>query len=169
MSSQGELRELVAGVAAAYFSFSHVSPADIPGVIDGIAASLERVRDPTDAAGGASDESRVAAEPEAGQADEPPARAGPGRASQEAVRLSVRPDALVSFEDNRPYKTLRRHLAARGLTPQAYREKWGLPSDYPMVAPDYSAARSQLAKSIQLSARGSAARRGRKRSGSALN
>ena len=61
---------------------------------------------------------------------------------------SVTPDALISFEDNKPYKTLRRHLATHGLTPEQYRDKWGLPRDYPMVAPNYSAARSQMAKQL---------------------
>lgn len=62
------------------------------------------------------------------------------------VRKSIMPDALVSFEDGKLYKTLKRHLAGRGLTPAAYREKWGLPPDYPMVAPNYSAVRSALAR-----------------------
>ena len=68
------------------------------------------------------------------------------------------PDALISFEDNKPYKTLRRHLATHGLSPEQYREKWGLPRDYPMVAPNYSAARSQMAKQLGLGQRGQQAR-----------
>ncbi|WP_197430543.1 MucR family transcriptional regulator, partial [Methylobacterium sp. CCH5-D2] len=55
-----------------------------------------------------------------------------------------------SFEDGKPYKTLRRHLTLRGLTPEAYREKWGLPRDYPMTAPSYSAQRSELARALGL-------------------
>jgi predicted transcriptional regulator len=62
------------------------------------------------------------------------------------VKKSITPDSLISFEDGKPYKTLRRHLATRGLTPEQYRDKWGLPADYPMVSPNYSAARSAMAK-----------------------
>ncbi|HEX3918839.1 MAG TPA: MucR family transcriptional regulator [Caulobacteraceae bacterium] len=59
------------------------------------------------------------------------------------TRKSITADALISFEDGRSYKTLRRHLAIKGLTPGQYREKWALPADYPMVTANYSAARSQ--------------------------
>ncbi len=61
------------------------------------------------------------------------------RATEAQIRASIRPDALVSFEDGKPYKTLRRHLTLRGLTPEAYRVKWGLPVDYPLVSATYSA------------------------------
>ena len=61
---------------------------------------------------------------------------------------------LISFEDNKPYKSLKRHLTTRGMTPADYRAKWGLPSDYPMVHPTYSAQRSELAKAIGLGAKG---------------
>jgi predicted transcriptional regulator len=66
------------------------------------------------------------------------------------IRKSITHDALISFEDGKLYKTLRRHLTIRGLTPEAYREKWGLPRDYPMTAASYSEARSALAKSLGL-------------------
>jgi predicted transcriptional regulator len=68
-----------------------------------------------------------------------PAVSGPTKAQ---IRKSVTPGAIISFEDGRGYKTLRRHLAKHDLTPDAYRAKWGLPSDYPMVATAYSAERS---------------------------
>jgi predicted transcriptional regulator len=51
-----------------------------------------------------------------------------------SIRKSITPDFLISLEDSKRYKTLRRHLTGRGLTPEQYREKWGLPRDYPMVA-----------------------------------
>ncbi|HEY8618287.1 MucR family transcriptional regulator [Phenylobacterium sp.] len=73
--------------------------------------------------------------------------------SPQEVRRSIRRDALVSFLDGRPYKALKRHLTANGLTPDEYRERFGLPADYPMVAPAYSAARSELAKSLGLGQR----------------
>jgi predicted transcriptional regulator len=66
------------------------------------------------------------------------------------VRKSISPEALISFEDGRPYKSLKRHLSGRGLTPDEYRAKWGLPKDYPMVSPGYSARRSALAKAMGL-------------------
>lgn len=65
-------------------------------------------------------------------------------------KKTVSPDAIISLEDGKPYKALRRHLGTYGLTPDEYRAKWGLPSDYPMVAPNYSAARSALAKKLGL-------------------
>ena len=64
-----------------------------------------------------------------------------------AVRLSVKPDHLVCLEDGKKQKTLKRHLmTSHGLTPDAYRAKWDLPADYPMVAPNYAAQRSAMAK-----------------------
>jgi predicted transcriptional regulator len=66
------------------------------------------------------------------------------------IKKSITPDALISFEDGKAYKALRRHLTIRGLTPEDYRAKWGLPSDYPMTSASYSAARSELARSLGL-------------------
>jgi len=137
MADNGEhFRELVAEIAAAYFSNSHVTASEIPHVIGQIASSLAAV-------GGA-----VAAVAEA------PAEPAPNRATSAQVRRSITPDALISFEDGKGYKTLRRHLATRGLTPEDYRQKWGLPADYPMVASSYSARRSALAKSLGLGQKG---------------
>ncbi|UTP38258.1 MucR family transcriptional regulator [Phenylobacterium sp. LH3H17] len=140
------LRELVADVAAAYFSNTHVVAADIPNVISQIAASLQAVRagvEPSREAAGA------------------PVEAQP-KLTPAQIRKSITPEALLSFEDGRGYKTLRRHLSVKGLTPEQYREKWGLPRDYPMVSPSYSAARSQMAKSIGLGRKvAPAAKRGR--------
>jgi predicted transcriptional regulator len=62
------------------------------------------------------------------------------------IKKSISPDALTSFEDGKAYKSLRRHLASRGLTPEAYRAKHGLPVDYPMTCTSYSAQRSELAR-----------------------
>jgi predicted transcriptional regulator len=67
-----------------------------------------------------------------------------------AIRKSISPDFLICLEDGKRFKSLRRHLTGLGLTPQQYREKWSLPSDYPMVAPNYAAQRSALAKQIGL-------------------
>ncbi|MCJ2005616.1 MucR family transcriptional regulator [Methylobacterium sp. J-092] len=73
------------------------------------------------------------------------------------IKKSVTPDALISFVDGKRYKTLKRHLSKHGLDPHSYRVKFGLPSDYPMVSPSYSEARSALAKNIGLGRPGRAA------------
>jgi predicted transcriptional regulator len=62
------------------------------------------------------------------------------------VKKSVTPDAILSLEDGKAYKSMKRHLARLGMTPQQYREKWGPAVDYPMVAPTYAAKRSELAR-----------------------
>lgn len=68
-----------------------------------------------------------------------------------SVRRSIQPDYIVCLEDGKKFKSLKRHLRTHyNLTPEAYREKWGLAPDYPMVAPNYAAARSSLAKSMGL-------------------
>lgn len=134
---QSRLQELVAQVAASYFSNAHTAPNDIPAVISQIAASLGKV--------GAGAE---LADNHAQKQDGPDE--AQRRLTTAQIRRSIRPDALVSFEDGRAYKTLRRHLSVRGMTPDQYREKWGLPLDYPMVAPDYSKQRSELARSLGL-------------------
>ena len=72
------------------------------------------------------------------------------KATPAQIKKSITQDALISFEDGKPYKTLRRHLTIRGLTPEDYRTKHGLPVDYPMVAAGYSAQRSELAKALGL-------------------
>jgi predicted transcriptional regulator len=67
------------------------------------------------------------------------------------VKKSVTPDYIVCLEDGKKFKSLKRHLRTQyGMTPEQYREKWGLPADYPMVAPNYAKARSELAKEMGL-------------------
>ena len=66
------------------------------------------------------------------------------------IRKSITPDHLISLEDGKPYKSLKRHLGRYGLTPAEYRTKWGLAHDYPMVAPNYAKQRSELAKALGL-------------------
>jgi len=112
--------ELTAEVVASYVGNHQIAASDLPALIRTIYGAF------TD-------------EPEPASAPTP----GPSKAQ---IRKSVTPDAIISFEDGRGYKMLRRHLAALDLTPAAYRAKWGLSSDYPMVAPAYSAERSALAK-----------------------
>jgi len=67
-----------------------------------------------------------------------------------SIRKSVTPDYLICLDDGRKFKTLRLHLGALGMTPEQYRAKWNLPNDYPMVASNYAARRSELAKKIGL-------------------
>ncbi len=67
-----------------------------------------------------------------------------------AVKKSVTPDYIVCLDDGKRFKSLRRHLSSMGMTAESYREKWDLPQDYPMVAPNYAAARSALAKKLGL-------------------
>jgi len=66
------------------------------------------------------------------------------------IRRSITPDFLICLEDGKRFKSMRRHLAGLGITPHQYREKWNLPSDYPMVAPNYAAQRSAMAKKAGL-------------------
>lgn len=141
------LQELVAQVAAAYLSNAQVTPAEIPFVIGQIWNSLT-------AGPGAA----VLAPHHDGPALDPeqPPLPTPGQ-----IRRSITPDALISFEDNQPYKTLKRHLASRGLTPETYRAKWRLPADYPMVAANYSAVRAETARRTQLGLLGQQARAAR--------
>ncbi|MGH1573308.1 MucR family transcriptional regulator [Methylobacterium sp. P31] len=80
------------------------------------------------------------------------------------IRKSVRRDGIVSFIDGKTYKTLKRHLTSHGLDPRSYRQNYGLPADYPMVAPGYAERRSALAKAIGLGQPGAMAERERKRS-----
>jgi predicted transcriptional regulator len=65
-----------------------------------------------------------------------------------SIRKSVTPDYLICLDDGKRFKSLRRHLGTLGMTPEQYRAKWSLPSDYPMVAPNYAAQRSAFAKNI---------------------
>ena len=127
------LIELTADVVAAYVSNNPVPAGELPTLIADVHAALGRV-------GGG---------PEAPVADKQKPAVNPKR--------SVHDDYIVCLEDGKKFKSLKRHLMTHyGLTPEQYREKWGLDPSYPMVAPNYAAARSQLAKKMGL---------GRKRKG----
>jgi predicted transcriptional regulator len=116
---------LTAEVVSAYVANNSLRPADIPDLISSVHRAMQGLSAPQQA------------EPEK---REPPV----------PVKKSITPEFLISLEDGRRYKTLRRHLKGRGLTPEQYREKWGLPLDYPMVAPNYAKQRSDLAKTLGL-------------------
>lgn len=136
MSDQIELQQIIGQVAAAYFNNNHVTPSEIPAVISNIATSIAAVG--------------AAAAP---AVEESPQEPEQPKLTPAQIRRSITQDKLISFEDGKGYRTLRRHLAVRGLTPDDYRSKWALPKDYPMVAPGYSEARSNLAKAAGFGSR----------------
>jgi predicted transcriptional regulator len=122
-----EYIELTAEIVSAYVSNNSVMASDIPGLINQVHAALIRV---------------------GGARAEPPAEPLKPAIS---VKRSITPEHIVCLEDGKKFKSLKRHLRTQyNMTPEQYREKWGLPQDYPMVAPDYAAARSQLAKQMGL-------------------
>ena len=119
--------ELTADIVSAYVSNNSVSANEIPNLINQVHAALLRV------SGGQSE-----------------AQAEPLKPAI-SVKKSITPDYLVCLEDGKKFKSLKRHLRTQyNMTPEQYREKWGLPADYPMVAPNYAVARSQLAKQMGL-------------------
>lgn len=124
----GALLELTADVVAAYVSNNPVPASELPNLISEVHSALGRI-------GGA--------EAPAVPAEKPKPAVNPKR--------SVHDDYIVCLEDGKKFKSLKRHLMSHyGLTPEAYREKWGLDANYPMVAPNYAAARSKLAKKMGL-------------------
>jgi predicted transcriptional regulator len=119
--------ELTASIVSAYVSNNSVGTAEIPALINQVHAALIRVS--------------------AGQSELPAEPLKPAV----SVKKSINPDFIVCLEDGKKFKSLKRHLRTQyGLSPEQYREKWGLPPDYPMVAPNYAEARSQLAKQMGL-------------------
>lgn len=129
MSKQSEdVLPFVVDIVCAYVSNHAVAPADVPALIDTVSARLSAL------AGGVL-----------------PTEALTPQLTTAQIRKSVTADYIVCFENGRSYRSLTRHLrAAYGLTPEEYRAKWHLPPDYPMVAPNYAAMRSKLARSIGL-------------------
>jgi predicted transcriptional regulator len=119
--------DMTANLVAAYVSHNRVSASEMPALITAVAAAFTGLQ--------TSDQSAVS---------------GSRRATPAQIQASIRHEALISFEDDKPYKTIKRHLRACGLTPETYRAKWGLPGDYPMVAPAYAAKRSKIAKSLAM-------------------
>jgi predicted transcriptional regulator len=119
--------ELAADIVSAYVANNSVPSGDLPTLINEVHSALLRV-------GGGTVETPA----------EAPKPAVP-------VKKSVTPDYIVCLEDGKKFKSLKRHLRTQyNMTPEQYREKWGLPVDYPMVAPNYAKARSELAKEMGL-------------------
>jgi predicted transcriptional regulator len=120
---QQELLSLTTEIVAAFVGNNSMAAGDLPTLISSVFRSLSSV-----------------GQPEAAKTAEAPTPAVP-------IKKSVTPDFLVCLEDGKKFKTLKRHLTRRyNLTPDEYRRRWGLPADYPMVAPAYAARRSALAK-----------------------
>ena len=112
-------------------SNAHIQATDIPALIRSVRAALSESDAPT-----------AAAEPEV------------TKATKSQINKSITPDGLISFLDGKTYKTLKRHLGRHGHDVKSYKAAFGLPNDYPSVAPNYSAARSAMAKNLGLGARG---------------
>ncbi|HWT09154.1 MAG TPA: MucR family transcriptional regulator [Roseomonas sp.] len=122
----GELLGLTAQIVSAHVSHNPVPATELPGLIQEVFRTLSGVG------------SHPAPEPERPQPAVP-------------VKKSITPGYLICLEDGKKLKMLKRHLkTSYNLTPEQYRERWGLPADYPMVAPDYAKHRSSLAKKIGL-------------------
>jgi len=119
--------ELTASIVSAYVSNNSVPSSELPALIGQVYSALTRV---------SSGHGEAVAE---------------GLKPAIPIKKSVTSDYIVCLEDGKKFKSLRRHLRSRyNLTPEQYREKWGLGTDYPMVAPNYAAARSRLAKQMGL-------------------
>lgn len=131
MENKPTLIELASQIVAAYVGRNAVEQADLPKLITDVHKALEQVAGPT-------------GRREDGSEPKPPV----------SIRKSVTPDYLICLEDGKKFKSLKRHLRTHfNLTPEQYREKWGLPADYPMVAPNYANSRSNLAKNMGLGQR----------------
>lgn len=123
--------ELATTIVAAYVSQNSLPAAEVPAFLNSIHSSIACLGQPQQMA-----QTEVA------------------KATAAQIKKSISPEALISFIDGKPYKTLRRHLNSAGLTAETYRARYGLPPDYPMVSPNYSAQRSALARALGLGQRG---------------
>ena len=125
--SGGSYIGLTATIVSAYVSNNSVPAQELSSLINQVHSALARVS--------------------SGQGDLPSEPLRPAV----SVKKSITPEHIVCLEDGKKFKSLKRHLRTQyGMTPEQYREKWGLPADYPMVAPNYAQARSQLAKQMGL-------------------
>jgi predicted transcriptional regulator len=119
--------ELTADIISAFVSNNSVPAADLPSLLQSVYAALTKTAQ--------------------GQKEEPKAELIPAV----SVKKSVTPDYIICLDDGKSFKSLKRHLRTTyDMTPEQYRAKWNLPADYPMVAPNYAKARSELAKNFGL-------------------
>ena len=132
-SAELDLTSLTADIVSAYVAHNALTGDKLPDLIGSVYGALSRA-------------SLQAVEPE--KVELTPAV---------AIKKSVTPEYIICLEDGKKFKSLKRHLKTHyDLSPEDYREKWGLPRDYPMVAPSYAAARSNMAKNMGLGRRGAA-------------
>src|SRR5271166_248943 len=120
--------ELAADVVVAFVSNNSLPMGELPALIQAVHTSIIRLAEGSQSA--------------TQQVEE--------KAPAVSVRNSITPDYLICLDDGKRFRSLRRHLAGLGMTPEQYREKWRLPADYPMVAPNYAALRSAMAKKVGL-------------------
>ena len=139
MDDKSELIEMTADIVSAYVGANTVSANDLPSLIQSVHKALSGVSTGVETVEVAPKEPAV------------------------SIKKSITPDFLICLEDGRKFKSLKRHLRTKyNLSPEEYRAKWGLAKDYPMVAPSYAAARSNLAKQMGLGQGGrQAAKKGR--------
>ena len=139
MDDKSEIIEMTADIVSAYVGNNTVATADIAALIHSVHQALSGVNGAPEAPEVAPQEPAV------------------------SIKRSIQPDHLICLEDGRKFKSLKRHLRTKyNLTPEEYRAKWRLPKDYPMVAPSYAKARSDLAKQMGLGQGGRQAPRKRR-------
>jgi predicted transcriptional regulator len=127
MQENAEIIDMTADIVSAYVSNNSLNAAELPNIILSVHRALSNVT-----------------------AGEQPVEAAPKEPAV-PVKKSITPDYLVCLEDGRKFKSLKRHLRTKyNMSPEEYRAKWNLPKDYPMVAPNYARARSDLAKQMGL-------------------
>jgi MucR family transcriptional regulator, transcriptional regulator of exopolysaccharide biosynthesis len=127
MENKDDLVDMAATIVSAYVSANEIPPQDLPRLIQTVYSALKEV---------------------AGAA---PAAQEQGQEPAVAIKKSVTADYIICLEDGKKFKSLKRHLRTRyGMSPDEYRQKWALPHDYPMVAPNYAKERSNLAKRMGL-------------------
>jgi predicted transcriptional regulator len=138
MDDKSEIIEMTADIVAAYVGANSVAAADLPSLIQSVHRALTGVATGGEVAEAAPREPAV------------------------PIKKSITPEYLVCLEDGRKFKSLKRHLRTKyNMSPEEYRSKWALPKDYPMVAPSYAKARSELAKQMGLGQGGRQAARRR--------
>ncbi len=128
-SDSADALALTGEIVSAFVAYNSLRSAELPALIQSVHTELAKI---------------------ISGAVAPAAPAPDAAAPAVSVRKSITPDYLVCLDDGLHFKSLRRHLTALGMTPEQYRAKWSLPADYPMVAANYAAQRSELAKKIGL-------------------
>ena len=129
--NQTALAETTSEVVAAYVAKNHIQPNELPALIASVHATLGSLN----------------------KAPEPEVPTEPLKPAV-SVKKSITDEFIISLEDGRKLKSMKRYLTKLGMTPDEYRAKWGLPKDYPMIAPAYAAKRSELAKNSGLGRKG---------------